>query len=114
MIIAVSIEAWGAGYGMSTMAAAGIGNAISDATGIPAAYYMEAWTKKLGFPEPDLTPAQFALPATTWAVNIGRAWGVVIGCLLGMVPLLWMNKKPAQRPKPETPAIEDAPKAVAN
>ena len=78
---------------MSTMAAAGIGNAISDACGIGSAYYVEELSKKLGFPEPILTPAQTNARRTTWAINIGRVVGVVAGCILGMVPLLWRKKR---------------------
>ena len=84
-------------YGMSTMAAAGIGNAISDACGIGSAYYVEALTKRMGFTEPILTPLQTNARSTTWAINSGRAIGVVIGCILGMVPLLWRKKKEVKK-----------------
>lgn len=87
------IELYFAVYGLSTMAAAGIGNAISDACGIGSAYYVEALSKRLGFPEPVLKPDQTNARRTTWAINIGRVVGVILGCALGMVPLMWRKEK---------------------
>ena len=80
----------GTALGISTMAAAGLGNAISDVAGIGSAWYVERLTSKLGIPQPDLSPSQLTSRPTTWAINIGRAIGVAIGCILGMVPLLFL------------------------
>jgi len=84
-------------FGISTMAAAGIGNAISDVAGVGSAQFVESFSQKLGIPQPDLEPRQYASRSTTWAINIGRAIGVAIGCLLGMVPLLFLPTSDSKR-----------------
>ncbi|CAL8133043.1 unnamed protein product [Orchesella dallaii] len=79
----------GAALGISTMAAAALGNTISDVAGIGSAWYVEAMASKIGIKDPDLTPSQMASSSVRWACNLGRAFGVAIGCLLGMFPLLF-------------------------
>ncbi|GLH15583.1 Uncharacterized protein GBIM_20006 [Gryllus bimaculatus] len=67
---------------LSTMAAAALGNTISDVLGIGSAWYVERMACR------------------------GRVAGVVIGCLLGMTPLLFLGnssekeKKEVQEKKP--------------
>jgi hypothetical protein len=80
----------GTAFGISTMAAAALGNTISDVAGIGSAWYIEDLASKIGIRDPDLTPSQMASWPIRWAINGGRAIGVVIGCLLGMVPLLFL------------------------
>ncbi|XP_046457239.1 transmembrane protein 65-like [Daphnia pulex] len=87
----------GSMFGISTMAAAGIGNAISDVAGVGSAQFVESFSQKLGIPQPDLEPRQYAFRSTTWAINIGRAIGVAIGCVLGMVPLLFLPTSDSKR-----------------
>lgn len=82
----------GTALGISTMAAAALGNAISDVAGIGSAWYVEELASKIGIREPDLTPSQMSSWAVRWACNLGRAFGVVIGCLLGMFPLLFLSR----------------------
>lgn len=72
------------------MAAAALGNTISDVAGIGSAWYIEEFASKIGIRDPELTPSQAASWPIRWACNGGRALGVVIGCLLGMVPLLFL------------------------
>lgn len=76
--------------GISTMAAAALGNAISDVAGVGSAQFVETLSRKLGVPQPKLSAKQFAARSTTWTINIGRAVGVAVGCILGMVPLLFL------------------------
>ncbi|XP_044003413.1 transmembrane protein 65 isoform X3 [Aphidius gifuensis] len=78
---------------LSTMAAAALGNTISDILGIGSAYYVELMAQKIGFKPPKLTPIQLDLPRSRRAANLGRVIGVTIGCILGMTPLLWLEKK---------------------
>ncbi|ODM95424.1 Transmembrane protein [Orchesella cincta] len=80
----------GAALGISTMAAAALGNTISDVAGVGSAWYVEAMASKIGLKDPDLTPSQMASGPVRWASNLGRALGVTIGCLLGMFPLLFL------------------------
>lgn len=73
---------------ISTMAAAALGNCFSDVLGLGSAYYVERLALALGFKAPNLTPIQMTMSSTRRASNLGRAIGVIIGCILGMSPLL--------------------------
>ncbi|XP_036215884.2 uncharacterized protein [Bactrocera oleae] len=89
-----SIESiFGAFMCISTMAAAGLGNTVSDILGIGSAYYVERGCEMMGFRLPDLTPVQMEMKSSRHSANLGRIIGITIGCLLGMVPLLFMKKK---------------------
>lgn len=79
--------------GISTMAAAGMGNTLSDIAGIGSAFYVERFASKIGVRGPSLTPAQIAMSRSRWCINLGRALGVTIGCILGMFPLLFRRNK---------------------
>ena len=74
--------------GISTMAAAALGNTISDVFGIGSAWYVEHFCSKLGVRPPSLTLEQLEMSSSRMAANLGRALGVMIGCLIGMTPLL--------------------------
>jgi hypothetical protein len=75
--------------GITTMAAAALGNTISDLCGIGSAWYIESFAARLGARPPDLTHVQLHMTRSRVAANAGRAAGVGIGCILGMVPLLF-------------------------
>ncbi|KAG8179006.1 hypothetical protein JTE90_014009 [Oedothorax gibbosus] len=81
--------------GISTMAAAGMGNTLSDVAGIGSAYYVERLASKIGVKAPSLTPVQATMSRSRWCINLGRAFGVTVGCLLGMFPLLLRQFSPA-------------------
>ncbi|KAH8272149.1 hypothetical protein KR018_004031, partial [Drosophila ironensis] len=78
---------------LSTMAAAGLGNTISDILGITMATYVENGCQILGLKQPKLTPAQFELKSSKRASSFGRIVGITVGCLLGMCPLWFMDEK---------------------
>ncbi|GBM55169.1 Transmembrane protein 65 [Araneus ventricosus] len=82
--------------GISTMAAAGLGNTLSDVAGIGSAWYVERIAIMIGLKAPNMTPAQTALSRSRWCINLGRALGVTIGCLLGMLPLLFRKGRKAE------------------
>ncbi|XP_074603314.1 transmembrane protein 65 [Brevipalpus obovatus] len=82
----------GVTLGISTMAAAGLGNAVSDVAGIGSAWYVESISSQIGIEYPKITPAQSDMVRTRWTVQLGRCIGIVIGCILGMCPL-WFYKK---------------------
>ena len=75
------------------MAAAGLGNAISDVAGIGSAYYVEQLATRVGFKSPELTINQLQMARTRWAIQLGRAFGVTLGCIIGMFPLLLLPTK---------------------
>ncbi|XP_061753328.1 transmembrane protein 65 [Nerophis ophidion] len=90
----------GVTLGISTMAAAALGNLVSDLAGLGLAGYVEALASKLGMQVPDLTPKQADMWQTRVSAHSGKAIGVFIGCVLGMFPLLFIGEdeeKAAQR-----------------
>ncbi|ETL85378.1 hypothetical protein L917_15068 [Phytophthora nicotianae] len=90
----------GVSLGISSMAAAGIGNTISDIAGLGLGNVVEDFCARLGLPIPALTNEQMLLKSTRLAKVAGSSIGVTIGCLLGMVPLLFLET----RPKDDNPA----------
>nr|XP_020041493.1 transmembrane protein 65 [Castor canadensis] len=77
--------------GISTMAAAALGNLVSDLAGLGLAGYVEALASRLGLSIPDLTPKQVDMWQTRVSTHLGKAVGVTIGCILGMFPLLFFG-----------------------
>ncbi|XP_027701279.1 transmembrane protein 65-like isoform X1 [Vombatus ursinus] len=77
--------------GISTMAAAALGNLVSDLAGLGLAGYVEALASRLGLSIPDLTPKQVDMWQTRLSAHLGKAVGVTIGCILGMFPLLFFR-----------------------
>jgi hypothetical protein len=82
-------QSLGAMLSISTMAAAALGNIISDVAGVGLAHYVEIFAGKLGIKHPALTSQQLDSSRARYAVNTARAVGLVIGCLIGMFPLLF-------------------------
>ncbi|XP_043579285.1 uncharacterized protein LOC122566289 isoform X1 [Bombus pyrosoma] len=74
-------------FPISTMAAAALGNTISDIIGIGSVHYVERFAQSVGFKAPKLTPMQLNLHRTKAAANLGRVIGVTIGCIIGMTPI---------------------------
>ncbi|XP_011696767.1 PREDICTED: uncharacterized protein LOC105455253 isoform X2 [Wasmannia auropunctata] len=74
-------------FPISTMAAAALGNTVSDVIGIGSVHYVEMFAQKIGFEAPKLTLVQLNLPRTRIAANLGRVIGVTIGCIIGMTPI---------------------------
>jgi hypothetical protein len=79
----------GASLAISTMAAAALGNTLSDVFGVGSAWYVESLATKMGVNPPVLSVQQLELTSCRIAANGGRAIGVAIGCILGMFPLLF-------------------------
>ncbi|KAF4751574.1 hypothetical protein FOZ63_029869, partial [Perkinsus olseni] len=79
----------GAALGITTLAAAALGNAIGDVSGIWLGSTVEALTHRMGLPDPNLTKAQRMLHSVALTRTAGNVVGVLIGCFLGMFPLMW-------------------------
>lgn len=73
------------------MAAAALGNTISDVLGIGSAFYVERLAEAVGVRPPKLTPIQLQMKSSRRFANFGRVIGITIGCLVGMCPLLFMD-----------------------
>lgn len=87
----------GAILGISTMAAAALGNLVSDLAGLGLAGYVEAISSRLGLPNPDLSPKQADMWQTRVSAHLGKAIGVAIGCILGMFPLFFFKSEDEEK-----------------
>lgn len=85
------IEAvFGARFGLSTLAAAGLGNLVSDVAGLGLADQIEDRTRRTKLGAPVVLSARDARSGAVRAARVaGSVVGVSVGCLLGLVPLLW-------------------------
>jgi hypothetical protein len=84
-------ETMGVMFCLTTMAAAGMGNMVSDLAGLGLADRVDALCRSLGIPDPQLTSPQLSLTSSRWMSLLGRCVGIVVGCFLGMCPLLWIH-----------------------
>jgi len=82
----------GATMHLSVMACAALGNTISDVCGIGLAGYVEVLALRCGLPVPDLPQAQLNHTRARLSKATGQAMGIIIGCLIGMFPLLFINE----------------------
>ncbi|KAF6248354.1 hypothetical protein COO60DRAFT_1707102 [Scenedesmus sp. NREL 46B-D3] len=82
---------FGAKLGLSSMAAAGLGNTIADVVGINISHTIEQKFKGMQQMAPQLTKPQMKLPQTKRAAWLGCALGMAVGCLLGLTPLLFFG-----------------------
>lgn len=88
----------GVSLGITTLCAAAIGNIISDLAGIGCAAYIEEFcATTLKLPIPRLSSAQRQLRSVRMASQGGMAIGMTIGCILGMLPLLFIDANKADR-----------------
>uniref|UniRef100_A0A672KXL3 Transmembrane protein 65-like n=2 Tax=Sinocyclocheilus grahami TaxID=75366 RepID=A0A672KXL3_SINGR len=85
--------------GISTMAAAALGNLVSDLAGLGLAGYVEALAVRFGMQIPDLTPKQVDMWQTRVTSHMGKAIGITIGCILGMFPLLFLSDDDEEKKK---------------
>ncbi|XP_012993172.1 transmembrane protein 65 isoform X2 [Esox lucius] len=83
--------------GISTMAAAALGNLVSDLAGLGLAGYVEALACRFGMVVPDLNPKQADMWQTRLSTHSGKAIGVAIGCILGMFPLLFFKDEKGKK-----------------
>lgn len=89
----------GVAFGLSTLTAAGFGQCVSDVAGLTCGGIVDATVAKMGLPQHKLNPAQLDMKKTRTIHTLGGCVGVVIGCLLGMSCLLFMDTGRADRAK---------------
>jgi len=75
---------------LTSLAAAGMGQMVSDACGITLQGLIERFSDQLGLPRPQLTPQQTKLKCVQSFILTSRIFGIVLGCSLGMFPLLFL------------------------
>ncbi|PZC74596.1 uncharacterized protein LOC110379492 [Helicoverpa armigera] len=86
---------------LTTMAAAALGNTLSDIIGIGSAYYVERVATWVGLGAPKLSPVQLDMTICRQFSNLGRVLGITIGCILGMTPLLFIDDETKSEQKPD-------------
>ena len=91
----------GVALGISTMCAAAFGNIVADVAGITFGAIIEDYCAKLGLPTPNISTAQRSLRSVRFASQAGCAAGIVVGCLIGMFPLLIIDSKKIEKKKQE-------------
>lgn len=84
-------------FGLSSMAAAGLGNTFSDIVGISVGNHIEAFVDKLGFARANLSLEQYKLKVVRRVIMFGNMFGITIGCLIGMFPLLFIDAEKDQQ-----------------
>eukprot|EP01094_Clydonella_sp_ATCC50884_P004544 TRINITY_DN13574_c0_g1_i1.p1 TRINITY_DN13574_c0_g1~~TRINITY_DN13574_c0_g1_i1.p1 ORF type:complete len:525 (+),score=105.27 TRINITY_DN13574_c0_g1_i1:143-1576(+) len=87
----------GVTLGLSTMAAAALGNTVSDVAGIGLGNTIEAAAGKLGLPNPNLSTEQGKHWLTKVVRNVASIVAIALGCVLGMIPLLFMEDDEAKQ-----------------
>jgi putative methionine-R-sulfoxide reductase with GAF domain len=90
---------FGVAFGLSTMAAAGFGQCVSDVAGVTSGGVVDNAVSKLNLPKHGLSQAQLELKQTRMYSTFGACVGVFSGCLLGMSVLLIMDTDRADREK---------------
>jgi len=80
----------GVAFGLTSLAAAGMGQMVSDASGITLQGLIERFADRLGLPHPRLSLQQQQLRSVQAAMLGSRIFGIVFGCCLGMFPLLFL------------------------
>ncbi|KAG7374049.1 Fis family transcriptional regulator [Nitzschia inconspicua] len=92
-------QTFGVALGISTMAAAGFGQCVSDVAGITSGGLVDAAVSKLNLPQHGLSQEQLGLRLSRIYSTFGACIGVLTGCLLGMSVLLFMDTDRADRAK---------------
>eukprot|EP00397_Hematodinium_sp_SG-2012_P020844 GEMP01021501.1.p1 GENE.GEMP01021501.1~~GEMP01021501.1.p1 ORF type:complete len:273 (-),score=43.26 GEMP01021501.1:1767-2558(-) len=91
--------------GLSTMAAAALGNAFSNGVGMVAHGFIEKLSQRIGLKDPKLTFKQMQSREVVIIRTAGSTFGVVLGCMIGMWPLLFTPDRAASKlaiPEKET------------
>eukprot|EP00938_MAST-03A_sp_MAST-3A-sp1_P004045 g4045.t1 len=84
---------------LSTLTAAAFGQVVSDASGVCFGGFIDAMAGKLGLPMSTLTLDQRNTRFVRFFSTAAAASGVILGCLLGMTCLFFMDTDKADREK---------------
>jgi len=96
----------GSALGFSTLAAAAMGNLVSDVAGIATAGTVEQNVKRILGRSTVLTPKQRDTSRAHRWVFFGRCFSICLGCILGMWPLLLLSNSESEESK-NPPIIDD-------
>lgn len=81
----------GVTFGLSTLAAAAIGQVFSDASGVIFGSSLERMATACGLPTANLSSLQRQLPVVKRIKFAGSLIGVISGCFLGLLNLLFLD-----------------------
>jgi hypothetical protein len=81
----------GVTFGLSTLTAAAFGQICSDASGVLFGGTLEQLAVYIGIPKSGISAAQRALPVVTRTKLAANFLGVVLGCILGLGNLLFID-----------------------
>jgi len=82
---------FGTVLGLSTMAAAGLGNWVSDTIGLGIGDAIERSAGRFGLSNGNLSPAQERMPSAKKVTLVAKIVGITLGCFAGMTPLLFLT-----------------------
>jgi len=91
----------GVAFGLSSLAAAAMGQIFSDTSGVLFGGAIEAWVLRAGFIMPTLTAEQNVMRVTRTTSTAGKVCGVIAGCCLGLLNLLLIDPHAAEKAKEE-------------
>jgi len=92
---------FGAVLGLTTMAAAGLGNWVSDVCGLGIGDAIERSAVRLGLNNGHLTPAQERMTSAKLVSLSAKVIGITLGCFAGMAPLLFLTPSKKEFSKEE-------------
>ena len=81
----------GVTFGLSTLTAAAFGQICSDASGVLFGGTLESLAAAMGLPKANLTSTQRYLPLVKRVRLAGSFCGVIVGCCLGLLNLLFID-----------------------
>ena len=81
----------GVTFGISTLAAAAIGQIVANGMSVVFGGYVEALAYRVGLPQAGLSSKQKALSKVRTVGICGHFLGVVVGATLGLVNLFWID-----------------------
>ncbi|CAJ0957423.1 unnamed protein product, partial [Mesorhabditis belari] len=82
---------FGVMLGISILAAAGVSNIFSNLVGIGLPRVIEGWVQHVGLIRPILSTEQWNNRQVRFIVNLAKVCGILLGCTLGLFPLLFTN-----------------------
>eukprot|EP00238_Polyblepharides_amylifera_P014943 CAMPEP_0196580004 /NCGR_PEP_ID=MMETSP1081-20130531/26247_1 /TAXON_ID=36882 /ORGANISM="Pyramimonas amylifera, Strain CCMP720" /LENGTH=323 /DNA_ID=CAMNT_0041899753 /DNA_START=270 /DNA_END=1241 /DNA_ORIENTATION=- len=92
---------FGVYFALPTLAAAAMGQVFSDTTGVLCGNTIEALATRLGLPLPQLTSSQRMMRISKLTSTAGSVVGVITGCCLGMLNLLFIDLGASERRRRE-------------
>jgi len=99
----------GVAFGLSTLHAAAFGQIVSNAGSVIFGGAVERAAAAMGLPSPHFMPAQRKLPIVHRTGLVGTLVGVTVGCLIGLLNLLFIDTERADELKTIASLVEDHP-----